>query len=233
MVGRLCGGLVTGLGLVAAPVAAECRIALALAMDVSRSVSFVDYGVQQDGLVAALADPQVRAAFLRPADHVTLAVYEWGGHEYQSMIVDWTPILSVADLVEVAAKVAARTHVSDHQPTALGAAVDFGALLLAVAPPCDKQVLDVSGDGRNNDGKDLATVYAARDFGDLVVNGLAIGEHESELAQYYQDELIRGPGSFVESAPGQEDYPKAIRRKLIRELTDQVALDSGGIAGGG
>lgn len=228
-------GLMTGLmvGLMMVPAAAGCRIALVLAVDVSRSVSLVDYQLQQDGIVAALADPQVQAAFLRPKDHVALAIYEWGGNEYQDIIADWREIRSPFELEVIARLVAARQRVSDHQPTALGWAVDFGARLMETAPPCDKQVLDVSGDGRNNTGMTPATAYRDRDFGDLVVNGLAIGEHESDLAQYFQDELIRGPGAFVEVAASQKDFPAAIRRKLIRELSDQVAAQGFSRARGG
>lgn len=228
------GWLGVGLVLVAAPSGAECRIALALAVDVSRSVSLVDYRLQQEGIVAALADPQVQAAFLKPEDHVALAVYEWGGSEYQDIIADWRVIGSAADLDVVARMMAARQRVSDHQPTALGWAVDFGARLMETAPYCDKRVLDVSGDGRNNTGMTPAAAYAARDFGDLVINGLSIGEHESDLEQYYRDELIRGPGAFVEVARKQADFPAAIKRKLIRELSDQVALGvrAGGAVGG-
>ena len=50
------------------------------------------------------------------------------------------------------------------------------------------------------------------------VNGLAVGEHEADIVKYYQGELIRGPGAFVEVATRQADYPAAIRRKLLREL---------------
>ena len=79
-------------------------------------------------------------------------------------------------------------------------------------------MLDVAGDGRNNEGITVARTYERVDFTGITVNGLAVGEHEADLVEYFRDELIRGPGAFVEVAPQQTDYPGAIRRKLLREL---------------
>ena len=42
--------------------ASACRLALLLAIDVSRSIDAGDYRIQRDGLLDALADPAVRAA---------------------------------------------------------------------------------------------------------------------------------------------------------------------------
>ncbi|MGB3249420.1 MAG: DUF1194 domain-containing protein, partial [Tabrizicola sp.] len=69
-----------------------------------------------------------------------------------------------------------------------------------------------------NEGISVARTYEREDFTGITVNGLAIGEHEADIVDYYQGELIRGPGAFVEVAPSQTDYPDAIRRKLLREL---------------
>lgn len=230
---RICTLLSLVAGLAAAmPAVAGCRIALALAFDVSRSVSNKEYAIQVNGLVAALADPVVRAAFLRPKDHVALAVYEWSGKDYQAVIVDWTTIASVADLDSVSAQMTAHERWPVGLATGLGPAVEYGLRLFDSAPPCDKRVLDVAGDGRNNDGMQLADAFARADYGDLVINALAIGQHESDLVSYFQTELIRGPGAFVEVARQHVDFPAAIRRKLIRELTDEVAGLPGPATGG-
>lgn len=218
----------------AKPAAAECRIALALAIDVSHSVDATDYEIQRNGLIDALADPQVKAAFLGPKNYVTLAVFEWAGRDYQDLIVDWTEIRSARDLDSVANRVAAQQQVSQHLPTALGWALDFGHRLFESAPPCGRRVLDVSGDGRNNFGKTPKDVFRTLDFADIVINGLAIGQHESDLTTYYRNELIRGPGAFVETARHQSDYPAVMRRKLIRELGDLVAgIGPGTMTAGG
>ena len=63
----------------AAPAGADCRLALALAVDVSRSIDSQDYVIQTDGLAGALADKDVRAAIFGPEGRVALAIYYWSG----------------------------------------------------------------------------------------------------------------------------------------------------------
>lgn len=207
-----------------APVAAEtCRIALALAMDVSRSVDGRDYRVQADGLADALMDPAVRRAFLSGDAPVAFALYEWSGVTDQTTIEDWAMVADEASLDALAARIRALTRPDERHLTALGAALDYGLDLMRRAPDCRRRVLDVSGDGQNNEGPPPSRSYAREDWSGITVNGLAIGEHESQLPQYFARNLLHGPGAFVEVAPRQSDFPAAIRRKLIRELTDQVA----------
>lgn len=213
----------------AAPAAAGCRLALALGLDVSRSVDAGDYRIQQGGIVAALADAGVRAAFLSPRDHVAFAVYEWSGQDHQAMVIDWTEVRGAADLDRIAARIAAAER-GGAGPTALGSALDFGRAVLARAPDCGAATLDISGDGRNNDGTAPAAAQARGGWGAARINGLAIGGHEADIADYYAAEVIRGPGAFVEVARTQADFPRAIRVKLLRELTEGLM---GGLAGKG
>lgn len=202
----------------ATPALAECRLALALAVDVSRSVDARDYAIQTEGMAIALEDPEVRAAIFGPEGEVALAVYFWSGVGYQEVVQPWVLLDSPEALDAAIWRLRLIKRSEARLPTALGEALRFGAGLMAEAPPCARQVLDVAGDGRNNDGISVAGVYGRVDFGAVVVNGLAIGEHELDVVRYYRDEVIRGPGAFVEVAPRQEDYPEAIRRKLLREL---------------
>lgn len=202
--------------------ASACRLALLLAIDVSRSIDAGDYRIQRDGLLDALADPAVRAALFGPPDPVALAIFEWSGASHHEVIADWRMIRTPADLAQIEAAIAARTLPAIRRATALGAALNFARQQMALAPPCDERVIDVSGDGRNNMGHPPAQIYAGEGWGGIRVNGLAIGEHESTLLDYYRTEVIRGPGAFVEDAPRQTDYPRAIRRKLIRELTEMM-----------
>lgn len=206
----------------AGPAAAQdCRMALLLAFDVSRSISPADYLIQQKGLLDALADPEIRAAFLM-GDPVALSVFEWSGQGHQEVIGDWRMIRSAADLDAVAAEIAALAPPELRLLTGLGHALSFAHARFALAPPCAEQVLDVSGDGRNNDGYGPAGAYQRDDWGTIRVNALAIGEHEVGLVPYFHAELIRGDGAFVEVAPYQRDFPAAIRKKLLRELKAAV-----------
>lgn len=208
------------------PAAAGCRLALALAFDVSRSVSDADYEIQRQGMIAALRDPGVRRGFLASDDLVALTIYEWSGARDQEVVQPWMMIRSEDDLAAVERLLAARVRVNFQLPTGLGAALRFGRSLMDEAPACDAQTIDVSGDGRSNDGTSPARAYARSDFSAITVNGLAIGGHEADIADYYRTEVIRGPGAFVETAPEQADFPRAIRRKLLRELTAQMLSDA-------
>jgi hypothetical protein len=202
--------------------ATACRLALALGFDVSSSVDETDYAIQRDGIVAALEAPEIRRAFLAPDGPVALAIFEWGGRGRQVLVVDWLLVREAADLDRVADVVRVRGELRPWEPTAIGAALAYARELFAAAPACAARTLDLSGDGQNNDWLAPARVYARQDFGDILVNGLAIGGHETDIAAYYASEVIRGPGAFVISARTHADFPPAIRRKLERELTGPV-----------
>jgi hypothetical protein len=200
------------------PAGAGCRLALALAVDVSRSIDAQDYVIQTDGLAAALEDREVRSAIFGPEGEVALAIYYWSGKGYQDLVQPWV-ILSGPEALDAAIWEVRRTpRPKAPLATALGNALSYGLDLMAAAPDCERLVIDVAGDGRNNDGISVARTYEREDFSGITVNGLAVGEHEAGIVDYYAGELIRGPGAFVEVAPRQTDYPAAIRRKLLREL---------------
>ena len=201
---------------------ADCRIALALAIDVSRSVDAADYEIQRTGLVDALHDPAIRAAILKPRDRVALAVYEWSGPGYQIIVADWQVMDSAAQIDALATLIAQYQRPELPMNTAMGDALVYGLDLMAHSPDCAKKVIDISGDGQSNEGIRPATAYKRHDWAAVIVNGLAIAEHESDLFRYYQQEVIRGPGAFVEPAARQADFPAALRRKLLRELTEPV-----------
>ena len=94
----------------------------------------------------------------------------------------------------------------------------YGGHVLSQRGGCERQTLDISGDGTNNDG--VAPEVARRDFPleGITVNGLVIGANVVTLGRYYQQFVIQGPGAFVESAADYADFGRAMRRKLLREL---------------
>ena len=204
---------------IAQPAAAiPCRLALAMGFDVSRSVDRAAHEIQIRGILAALFDPEIRALLTDPSGITALAVYEWSGRREQQLVVNWTPIRTEADIDRVARAIAIHGR-SYNGLTAVGAALSYGRRLLARAPACDARILDIAGDGQNNDGPSPATIYARQDFGDITVNALAIGGHESNLLPWFEANVIRGPGAFAEYAPTHQHFAEALRRKLIRELT--------------
>lgn len=207
----------------AGPGMAECRLALVLALDVSSSVDAREYDLQRIGLASALDAPEIRHAILHggPGD-VALAVYEWSGRFKEKLHLDWILLRSEADITRAAAVLAGMERSTEDYPTALGSALGYGAQLMTRAPECVRKVIDVSGDGVNNEGFSPALAYKNFPFAGITVNGLVILGHDGDVLHYYQTEVVRGAGAFVETAQGFEDFEQAMARKLFREISDVV-----------
>ena len=219
--------LVAGAGLgLAGPASAACALGLALALDVSSSVDEGEYALQAQGLAEALEDPDVKEALLDPGTgEVRLAVYEWSGRWQHALVADWRPMTSPQAIDALAARV--RTAVRSHAdyPTALGHAIGFAARLLEDVRDCERRVLDVSGDGANNDGYEPATAYSSFPMDDVTVNALVVGGvARPQLVRYFETMVIRGPGAFAEVAEDYGDYARAMKRKLLREIRPPMAI---------
>ena len=215
------------LGLWGAAAAAECRLALALALDVSSSVDAQEYRLQAEGLAHALRDEEVAGAFLAmPGAWVEILVYEWSGRRQQDVAIPWTRIETADDLADVATRIERHPRRFSRHATAIGDALLFGAERLAERPRCHQKVLDVSGDGETNDG--MSPLIAKRNplFDDVTVNGLVIGVTRRILRRHYELFVIHGPGAFVEEAVDHADFARAMRRKLIREVTPRVVSEA-------
>ena len=199
-------------------VEAQCRLALVLALDVSSSVDAREDDLQRRGLAAALSAPDVQAAILSDRDYpVVLYVFEWSGRYQQSALLDWRYLRSSEDITDAAAAIAESSRQHSNFPTALGYALGHAVTLIREGPQCERRTIDVSGDGRNNAGFGPQTAYRHFPFDGVTVNGLAIGGTQEGLPLYYEANVIRGPGAFVEKALNFEDFQTAMERKLIRE----------------
>lgn len=218
------------LAVISGPAEAACRLALALALDVSGSVDGDEYRLQMAGLSEALGDPDVEAAlFALPDAPVALAVYEWSSSRYQRVIQDWVVISQRPDLNALRARLLNWSRIPAPEATGLGAALEFGGAMLLRAPVCWDRTLDVSGDGKNNDWPDPELARARGPLGGMRINALVIADDNgaggerghlgaAELSAYFKARVIQGEDAFVEIALGFEDYAEAMRRKLLREL---------------
>jgi hypothetical protein len=214
--------------------AAECRQALALALDVSGSVDLREYRLQLDGLVTALNEPDVVATLLAmPSAPVSLMVYEWSGPEDQAVLVPWTRISGPGALKAISETLAKTERRATTPGTALGEAMAVGASLLDQQQHCWKRTLDISGDGKSNLGARPRDEKAAIDARGITINALVIGSDApavgdnrqtevSELSSYFRAEVITGPDAFVQTALGFEDYAASMAQKLKRELEGTV-----------
>ncbi|MGQ3486738.1 DUF1194 domain-containing protein [Roseovarius pacificus] len=203
------------------PAAAACRLALVLALDVSSSVDEMEYRLQRAGLAAALNAPDVRHAVLQGGQgHVALAAYEWSGRYRQRVLLDWRALHGPGDIDLAVAALAQGEREERMHPTAMGYGLGYAATLLERAPDCARRVIDVSGDGVNNDGFSPRLAYKHFPLDGVTVNGLVILGHDPEVEAFYRREVIRGRNAFVEVARGFQDFETAMTRKLYRELSD-------------
>lgn len=223
MVKWLASAAVLALAAATPAEAANCRLALLLALDVSSSVDPVEDRLQRGGLVAALTAPEVQRAFFAADQKVALSVYEWSGRYNQEVLLDWTLIDSPETLLDTAEIIARSVRSHNEFPTAMGYALGHGAKLLQSAPNCLRMTLDMAGDGQNNEGFGPQTAYREFPFDEVTVNGLVVNaadfEGEVGLIAFYRAEVLHGPGAFLVIADGFEDYERAMRQKLERELT--------------
>ncbi len=235
---RGCGGvkpplrlplLALTLAICATTAAAQdaCRQSLALGLDVSGSVDQREYRLQLDGLADALSDPKVTTALLTGTERpVLLAVYEWSDESFQRLLIDWIAITSPEALASVTGRLREMPRQPAPHTTAIGAAMLYGASLIARAPACPKRTIDLSGDGKNNTGPRPQDVRGTPPLAGIVVNGLTIGgepaDHAdpslAELSAYYRAQVIQGPAAFVMTAENFESYAEAMARKLLKEL---------------
>ncbi|MEP0408190.1 MAG: DUF1194 domain-containing protein [Roseibium sp.] len=198
--------------------ASACALALVVAMDGSSSVSPQEHTFQLEGLSGALKDEDVRRA-IQSLGGIWFSSFEWSGRYQQHVQIDWRFLESDDSISAAAADLAASDRGYTEFPTALGYALGFAAVHLAKVPePCARKVVDVAGDGINNEGFSADKAYGAFPFDGITVNGLAIAGADPDPVAYYRDKVIRGPGAFVEVAKGFANYRAAMKRKLLREI---------------
>ncbi|RRH72205.1 DUF1194 domain-containing protein [Falsigemmobacter faecalis] len=196
--------------------ALPCETALLLAMDVSGSVDSSEYRLQNEGLAAALRDPEIRDIMVQGA--VSISVLQWSGPGQQQVMIDWTSVQDLRAAERLAAEVAAMPRAFAVGVTAIGEALYASAAQFARAPPCRHLVADISGDGDENAGFTLPAARQALERAGVQINGLAIEQIGRAVSAFYRARLISQDG-FVETADGHLDFARAIRVKLLRELT--------------
>lgn len=208
------------------PKAQTCDLALVLAMDASSSVNSDEYALQMKGMASALLDTEVRDAILSLGG-MYMAAFEWNGRMNQKMLFNWSQLNTEADIFALAEALAKHKRNSTKSPTALGSALGYAHRLFPKLPtPCFRQVIDVSGDGLNNEGVKPKQVLAMWDFSEITVNGLAINGsdplHDSahqDVMTYYRQNVLHGSGSFLVIAENFQSFEEAMKKKLLKEIT--------------
>ncbi|MBR0672988.1 DUF1194 domain-containing protein [Neoroseomonas soli] len=194
-------------------------LALCLAVDASSSVDYDEFGLMLGGYAAAFRDEGVAAALATgPRGATAVCMMMWSGRGAQQVAVPWARLDGAAASAAFADAVEGAPRIVPPGATALGEGMVAGLALLAACPAeATRLVLDVSGDGRNNQGRAPGPV---RDIGvgaGVTINALAVLNEEPDLLDHYRDEVIGGPGAFAMHTPDYAAFAEAIREKLLRE----------------
>jgi hypothetical protein len=212
----------------AAPAAAdgiEVDLELVLLVDVSRSMTERELEIQRRGYAAALNSDHVYAAVQSGLlQRVAMTYVEWAGT--QNLVVDWR-LLETRDDLAAFAETLSNEFNPTLRRTSISEALVFGAGLIdSNIYDGLRKVIDVSGDGPNNQGRPVAGARDAAIAQGIIINGLPLMTQEGMGSQwhlgnldiYYASCVTGGPGSFVIPVLDWADFAEAVRRKLVLEM---------------
>lgn len=194
---------------------------LVLAVDTSSSVDPGEFDLQMRGLAAAFRTPQVQAALQATGDlGVVVALIQWSEARSQYLAVDWTRLNSPESAEAFAQAIDDSPRYLVGGGTAISGAIDYSLDILEGNQYAGtRRVIDISGDGRANQGsppgdsRDIAVAQG------ITINGLVILNEEPKLDVYYYREVIGGTAAFVLTANNFEAYAEAIIDKLVKEIS--------------
>jgi hypothetical protein len=196
------------------------ELAIVLAVDGSASVTYEEFGLIAGGMAAALRDPTVAAGLTGTS---VLSLLLWSGVGQHDVITSWTRITTPGDLAAFADSVDNMPRTVRAGATAIGEALLASLTLLAQVPVSPKRnVVNVVGDGRSNDGIAPGPIRDRMAAADITINGLCILHEEPDLLASYTDEVIGGPGAFAVTCREYKDFTEAMRQKLTREIRGPV-----------
>src|ERR1043165_7773664 len=211
--------------------AEQVDLLLVLASDVSRSVDTRKFELQRQGYAAALSNPRVIDAIKSGAHgRIAICLLEWSGATSQKLVIDWAIVSDLASARKIGDQMLELPR-SFADRTSISAGLEFSMSLLERAPyEAPRRTIDVSGDGTNNSGRDIASVRDEVLAKGVTINGLVIlsdaplpwnPEHTNPpggLDNYYRNNVTGGPGSFVMVAENHNSFGQAIVKKMIAEI---------------
>lgn len=196
-----------------------CDTALILTIDVSNSIDPAEYKLQTDGLADALRNPEIVEAMVR--QEATLAVVQWSGEERQELSIPWTRIRTSLDAARLADQAQLMPRAFVLSDTAPAEAILFSMNLFSQVPDCKNKVIDVSGDGTPNSGSETRQARNTAERAGITINGIAIESMGLAITGFFKQAIITRNG-FVITARTHREYPDAIRRKILRELSQAL-----------
>src|SRR3954452_23630715 len=202
------------------------NVELVIAVDVSYSMDMDELAIQREGYPQAIVSKHFHQALRAGPGKVAVTYFEWSMSGDERIIIPWRVIDCPESADAVAAEIM-KTPVRRGSSTSISGAINFALQLFKENPYRGlRRVIDISGDGPNNDG---APVTGARDAAlakGIIINGLPIMVKEpsymttdiENLDLYYEDCVIGGPGAFIITIKDREKFQEAIRNKLVLEV---------------
>lgn len=217
--------------------AEEVDLELVLAMDGSGSISASEYVLQIEGTAAAFRDPAIQQAILSgPTGRIAVAVLIWADAALPKFESGWY-VVDSPETADQFAQVVLNFHQHSGRKfgqggggTGIGDGIRHALEMMRLNRHQGlRQVVDVSGDGIETKpwfakAVELPVARVMAEAQKVTVNGLAILTRDfPTLDTYYEQQVIVGPGAFVVVADGFDDFGRAIRAKLWREISHQVS----------
>jgi hypothetical protein len=206
-------------------------VELIIAVDVSYSMDLDELAVQREGYAQAIVSREfLQALKSLPNGKIAITYFEWAASSDQKIIIPWR-VIDGPETADAVSNEILKTPVRRASRTSISGAIYFAMPLFDENPYKGlRRVIDISGDGPNNNG---APIIGARDEAlskGIVINGLPIMVKEpsystmdiDNLDWYYEDCVIGGPGSFVVSIKDREKFKEAIRTKLLLEVAGRT-----------
>ena len=193
---------------------------LILAVDCSYSVDQQEYALQMSGIADALRTLEVQYA-IQSGKHQRIAVslIQWSSTNSQTVALPWMTIGSPQSIELAARSIEQLERRTPIGPTSISAVIAKSLHLFESSPyEAQRKVIDISGDGRNNDGVPPQYLRDVAIKKGITINGLAIENEVSTLRYYFRNQIIGGQGSFVIKANSYNSYKQAILEKLVREI---------------
>lgn len=200
---------------------------LVLAVDISGSIDEEEARLQREGYVGAILHPEVMAAIKSGMlQRIAVTYVEWAGR-YQNTLIGWSLIEDETSAMAFAGKLS-EAPIFTAAWTSISGAIGYALPLFDNNGYSGvRRVIDISGDGPNNEGEPVTLARDRAVAAGVVVNGLPIiNDRPSpfgyppyrDLDRYYVDCVIGGPGAFVVVADTHRDFARAVRKKLVLEI---------------
>jgi hypothetical protein len=205
----------------------QVDLKLVLATDVSGSINEEEFDLQRQGTAAAFADPEVVKAIQSGAlGRIAVAMFDFSSPEFAKMVIDWHIVKDKASAQAFSELVSGAPR-SPGRRTSVSSALQLGYTMIEATEKdivATRRVIDVSGDGPNNDGENMREVHDRVIGTGIVVNGLPIMDDNANgyfpgLDKYYAACVAGGRASFVVVAKSFRDFGLAMRHKLILEIS--------------